>query len=432
MRSILRKILFLSLFGLSIPNAQAELVIEITKGMKAAVPIAVVPFSWQSSSGQSVTDFASVIQADLTRSGFFKTLAEEDMLTKPTLVENVRYRNWKALGQDYLLIGQVEEIAGKYQVQFRLLDVYKGTQLEGQQWLSVPENGLRKIAHQISDMVYEKLTGKKGIFSSRISYITVITKANRKKSHKLNVADADGYNEQSIYSSSEPLMSPAWSADGKKIAYVSFENKRPEIYIQKLVTGKRIKVPSFKGANNSPAFSPDGTELALVLSKDGSFDIYIFNINNRSFRKVTKSYGIDTEPNWSPDGKNIVYTSDRGGKAQLYMVSSTGGQSERLTFDGDYNARGSFSPDGRKLAMVHMNNSDSRIAVMDMATRTINVLTAGKHDESPSFSPNGDMILYSSRKGKASILSSVSVDGHMRQNLSFGNGEEREPAWLPK
>ena len=432
MRSILRKILLLSLFGLSISNSQAELVIEITKGVKAAVPIAVVPFSWQSSSGQSATDFASVIQADLTRSGFFKTLVEEDMLTKPTLVENVRYRNWKVLGQDYLLIGQVEEIAGKYQVQFRLLDVYKGTQLEGQQWLSVPENGLRKIAHQISDMVYEKLTGKKGIFSSRISYITVITKANRKKSHKLNVADADGYNEKSIYTSSEPLMSPAWSADGKKIAYVSFENKRPEIYIQTLVTGKRKKVPSFKGANNSPAFSPDGTELALVLSKDGSFDIYIFNINNRSFRKVTKSYGIDTEPNWSPDGKNIVYTSDRGGKAQLYMVSSTGGQSERLTFDGDYNARGSFSPDGKKLAMVHMNNSDSRIAVMDMATRTVNVLTAGKHDESPSFSPNGDMILYSSRKGKASILSSVSVDGHMRQNLSFGNGEEREPAWLPK
>jgi TolB protein len=432
MRSILRKILLLSLFGLSISNSQAELVIEITKGVKAAVPIAVVPFSWQSSSGQPATDFASVIQADLTRSGFFKTLAEEDMLTKPTLVENVRYRNWKALGQDYLLIGRVEEIAGKYQVQFRLLDVYKGAQLVGQQWPSVSENGLRKVAHQISDMVYEKLTGKKGVFSSRISYITVITKANNKKSHKLNVADADGYNEQSIYSSSEPLMSPAWSADGKKIAYVSFENKRPEIYIQTLVTGKRIKVPSFKGANNSPAFSPDGTELALVLSKDGSFDIYIFNINNRSFRKVTKSYGIDTEPSWSPDGRNIVYTSDRGGKPQLYMVPSTGGQSERLTFDGDYNARGSFSADGKNLVMIHMNKGDYRIAVMDMATHTINVLTAGRYDESPSFSPNGDMILYSSRKGKASILSSVSVDGHMRQNLSFGNGEEREPAWLPK
>ena len=432
MRSILRKILFLSLFGLSIPNAQAELVIEITKGMKAAVPIAVVPFSWQSSSGQSATDFASVIQADLTRSGFFKTLVEEDMLTKPTLVENVRYRNWKALGQDYLLIGQVEEIAGKYQVQFRLLDVYKGAQLEGQQWVSIPENGLRKIAHQISDMVYEKLTGKKGIFSSRISYITVITKANRKKSHKLNVADADGYNEQSIYTSSEPLMSPAWSADGKKIAYVSFENKRSEIYIQTLVTGKRTKVPSFKGSNSSPAFSPDGTKLALVLSKDGSPDVYVFNFNDRSFLKVTKSYAKDTEPSWSPDGKSIVYTSDRGGKPQLYMVPSTGGQSERLTFDGEYNARGSFSPDGKNLTMMHMNNSDSRIAVMDMATRTINVLTAGKHDESPSFSPNGDMILYSSRKGKASILSSVSVDGSMRQNLSFGSGEEQEPAWLPK
>jgi TolB protein len=428
---MLRKFLLLSLFGLTIPSAQAELVIEITKGVEAAVPIAVVPFSWQSSSGQPAVDFSSVIQDDLKGSGFFKTLAEEDMLTKPTLAENVRYRNWKALGQDYLVIGRVEEIAGKYRVQFQLLDVYKGGQLIGQKWPPVSKNKLRNIAHQISDMVYEKLTGKKGVFTSRISYISVITTANKKRLYKLNVADADGYNEKSIYTSSESLMSPAWSADGKKIAYVSFENKRSEIYII-TDTGKRTKIPSFKGTNSSPAFSPDGSKLALVLSKDGSQDVYVFNFNDRSFLKVTKSYGIDTEPSWSPDGRNIVYTSDRGGKPQLYLVPSTGGQSERLTFDGEYNARGSFSADGKNLTMIHMNKGDYRIAVMDMASRTINVLSAGKYDESPSFSPNGDMILYSSKKGKASILSSVLVDGSMQKNLSFGSGEEREPVWLPK
>ncbi len=431
MRSILRKILLLSLFGLNVPYSQAELIIEITKGVESAVPIAVVPFSWQSSSGKPAIDFASVIQADLTRSGYFKTLAEEDMLTQPTIVENVRYRNWKALGQDYLLIGRANEIAGKYQVQFQLLDVYKGEQLLGYR-LTVSENELRRTAHHISDLVYEKLTGKKGVFSSRIAYITSTVIANNEKSYKLKVADADGYKPRIIASSVEPLMSPAWSADGKKIAYVSFENKRSAIYIQTLATGKRIKIASYKGINGAPSFSPDGTRLALTLSRDGSPDIYVLNINSRSLMKVTKSYGIDTEPSWSPDGRNIVYTSDRGGKPQLYLIPSTGGQSQRLTFEGDYNTRGSFSADGKSLTMVHANNGDYRIAVMDIASHTINVLTGGRYDESPSFSPNGDMILYASRKGKVGVLSSISVDGRMQQNLSFDSGEVREPAWSPK
>ncbi len=432
MRIIIRKLLLFSLLGLYFPCSQAELTIEITKGVEAAVPIAIVPFAWRGSTGQTEENLAAVIQADLQRSGFFKTLAEEDMLTKPTEVNAVRYRNWKALGQDYLLIGRSNEVGGgQYRVEFQLLDVYKGDQLLGYGF-NVAESELRRTAHHISDLVYEQLTGKKGVFSSRIAYVTSTSAGSKKKSYKLKVADADGYKPRIIASSVEPLMSPAWSADGKKIAYVSFENKRSAIFIQTLETGKRTKVASYKGINGAPAFSPDGTRLALTLSKDGSADIYVLDINTRSLMKLTKSFGIDTEPSWSPDGTSIVYTSDRGGKPQLYKVSSRGGSSKRLTFDGDYNARGSFSADGKSLVMVHANKGDYRIAVMDLASQTTNVLTAGRYDESPSFSPNSDMILYASRKGKASVLSSVSVDGKMQQNLTFDSGEVREPAWSPK
>ena len=428
MSIFLRRILLVSLVILFVPLARAELTIEITKGVETAVPIAVVPFGWQGAARQSPVNLSSVVKADLTRSGLFKALPASDMLTTPTETEKVRFRNWQALGQEYLVIGKVNQIDNRYQVQFQLFDVYKGEQLIGYR-LTVPGSELRRTAHHISDLVYEKLTGKKGVFSSRIAYITSYTKANKRKLYKLLVADADGFNPKTIASSAEPLMSPVWSPDNKKIAYVSFENKRSAIYIQTLATGKRIKVAAYRGINGAPAFCPDGTRLALTLSKDGSADIYVLDLNKKSLMKVTKSYGIDTEPTWSPDGKTIVYTSDRGGKPQLYTVSSRGGRTSRLTFDGDYNAGAQFSPDGKSIAMVHANRGDYRIAVMDVATRTINVLTAGRYDESPSFSANGDMVLYASRKGNRSVLSAVSVDGKMQQSFTFDNGQVREPAW---
>ncbi len=427
---LLRKILLISLFVFYQSLAWAELTIEITKGVETAVPIAIVPFAGQNTVAQSSTNITSVIQADLNRSGLFKTLTERDMLTKPTQAEKVRFRNWQALGQEYLVIGQVNPVTGGNQVQFQLYDVYKGEQLIGYR-LNVSTKELRRTAHHISDLIYEKLTGKKGVFSTRIAYVTSTVKANKKKQYKLIVADADGFNARIIASSAEPLMSPAWSPDGKKIAYVSFENRRSAIFTQILASGKRKKVASYKGINGAPAFSPDGTRLALTLSKDGSPDIYILNLINKSLIKLTKSYGIDTEPSWSPDGKSIVYTSDRGGKPQLYTISSRGGRSSRLTFDGDYNARGRFSADGKSIAMVHANRGDYRIAVMDLVTQTTNVLTAGRYDESPSFSPNADMILYASRKAGKAVLSAVSVDGKMQQNLAFEIGGVREPAWSP-
>ncbi|NOR70500.1 MAG: Tol-Pal system protein TolB, partial [Methylomarinum sp.] len=253
MRIFLRRILLISLIVLFVPLARAELTIEITKGVETAVPIAVVPFGWQGAARQSPVNLSSVVKADLTRSGLFKALPDRDMLTTPTETEKVRFRNWQALGQEYLVIGKVNQIDSRYQVQFQLFDVYKGEQLIGYR-LTVPGSELRRTAHHISDLVYEKLTGKKGVFSSRIAYITSYTKANKRKLYKLLVADADGFNPKTIASSAEPLMSPVWSPDKKKIAYVSFENKRSAIYIQTLATGKRIKVAAYRGINGAPAF----------------------------------------------------------------------------------------------------------------------------------------------------------------------------------
>jgi len=424
-----RKIFFVSFIILFSPFAHSELSIEITKGVEAAVPLAVAPFGWQASIPAAPVNLSEIISSDLSRSGLFKTLSEGDMLTQPKAGDTVNFRNWRALGQEYLLIGLIDEVMGQYEVKFQLFDVFKGSAILGYR-LTVKKNELRKTAHHISDVVYEKLTGKKGVFSSRIAYITTSKVGSKKrKLYKLLVADADGFNPRPVASSWEPLMSPAWSPDGNEIAYVSFENKRSAIYIQRLADGNRRKVASFRGINGAPSFSPDGLKLALTLSKEGSPDIYILNLKDQKLIRMTKSYAIDTEPSWSPDGKTIVYTSNRGGKPQLYTVSSQGGRSSRLTFNGDYNARGQFSSDGRSIAMVHANRGDYRIAVMDLATQTVNVLTAGKNDESPSFSSNGDMVLYAAKKGRQSVLSAVSTDGRMQQSFTFDSGDVREPAW---
>lgn len=425
--SFFRRILLIVLFGFNVSIGQAALTIEITEGIESAVPVAVVPFASQG----APVNISSVVNADLERSGYFKMMSEQGMPSRPSTAAEVNFKDWQSLGQNYLVIGQVVNAGGgQYNVQFQLLDVYKGGQLLGYRMTSSAAD-LRRTAHHISDLIFEKLTGKKGVFSGRIAYITTNNQGNKQQSHQLQVADADGFNPQTVASSVEPLMSPSWSPDGKKMAYVSFERKSAAIYVQTLATGERTRVAEFPGINGAPSWSPDGTRLALTLSKDGSPDIYVLNLSTRSLNKLTRSFAIDTEPAWSPDGSSIVFTSDRGGKPQIYIVPSQGGQEKRLTFSGDYNAKASFSPDGKNLVMVHGNGNDYRIAVMDMATRSINVLTGGRSDESPSFAPNGTMILYASKKGRTGFLSAVSLDGKMQQKLVFNSGEVREPAWAP-
>jgi TolB protein len=423
--AIFRKILFIGLLGLYLPLSYAELTIEITQGIESGASVAVVPFASQN----VPVDISFVVNADLAGSGYFKMLNPQNMPGRPTTAEAIKFPDWQAINQNYMVIGQVNEDRGQYNVQFQLFDVANGGQMLGYRMTSSASD-LRRTAHHISDLIFEKLTGKKGVFSGRIAYITTTTQGN-KRTHQLQIADADGFKPQTIATSPEPIMSPSWSPDGKRMAYVSFERRSAAIYEQTLATGQRTKIAEFPGINGAPSWSPDGSKMAITLSKDGSPDIYVLNLVTRSLIKLTKSFAIDTEPTWSPDGSQIVFTSDRGGKPQLYITPSQGGQEKRLTFSGSYNARGSFSPDGKNIAMVHGNGNDYRIAVMDMNSRSINVLTAGPSDESPSFAPNGSMILYASKKGGSAFLSAVSIDGKMQQKLGFSNGDVRDPAWAP-
>ncbi len=419
-------ILLIWLGALSVPRA--ELTIEITRGVADAIPVAVVPFAW-GGRGHPPVDVARVVQQDLARSGRMKPLPEQDMLTRPTRPDTIQWRAWRALGQDYLVIGQLNEIgADQYEVQFFLFDVYKGEQLAGYR---LPSRGheLRHTAHRIADIIYEKITGEPGAFATRIAYITVAREGGR-RIHRLHIADADGFNPHTVVVSPEPLMSPSWSPDGESIAYVSFERHRPAIYIQTLATGKRVKIAEFPGINGSPAWSPDGNYLALTLSKDGSPDIYVLGLAAHQLKRLTRSFAIDTEPSWSPDGRRIVFTSDRGGGPQIYTISAQGGKPRRLTFEGSYNARATFSPDGKKLALVH-GGKEYRIGVLDLESGTLSVLTSGPLDESPSFAPNGSMILYATQAEGRGQLAAISVDGRVHQRIRAAEGDVREPAWSP-
>ncbi|MHB8535089.1 MAG: Tol-Pal system beta propeller repeat protein TolB [Sulfuricaulis sp.] len=412
------------------PEGRAVLTIEITRGVETGLPIAIVPFSWQGPGAPS-QNISDVIEADLARSGRFAVLPRKDFISTPHEDKDVVFKDWRIMKAEALVIGSVQLVSpGKFQVQFRLYDVFKETQLAGFRY-TVSGSMLRSVAHQISDVVYEKLTGEPGAFSTRIAYVTREEPSHAKPVFKLQVADSDGYNPQTLVRSTQPLMSPAWSPDGNRLAYVSFEDKRSKVYIQNITDGQRELIADFKGINSAPAWSPDGQRLALTLSRDGNAEIYIMRLDTRALTRLTFDPAIDTEAAWSPDGKNIIFTSDRAGSPQIYRMSASGGPAERLTFEGDYNARSSYAPDGKSITFVTRQQGNFRIAVMQLDKGTMQVLTDTSLDESPSFAPNGRMIIYATEVRGRGVLASVSADGRVRQLYKFEEGDVREPAWSP-
>jgi len=411
-------------------QAHAELVIEITGGSEAALPIAVVPFG--SEGFAPPEDISEVIRNDLARSGRFAPLPKQDLISSPHEKGEINFKDWRLLRSEGLLIGKVSSTDGEmYQVQFQLFDVYKAQQLVGKRY-QVPASGLRRLAHQIADQVYQSLTGEQGVFSTRLAFVTVLNNADGSKRYALQVSDSDGASPRTVLQSRQPILSPSWSPEGERLSYVSFENGRAEVFVQQMQSGQRRSVAAFKGLNSAPAWSPDGKKLAVTLSKTGNPEIYVLDIASNELIKVThSSQSIDTEAVWTPDGRSLVFTSDRGGRPQIYKVPADGGRAKRLTFEGAYNASPDLSPDGHFLAMVHAERGKFYIAVQDLTSGAIQVLTESGSDESPSFAPNGRMILYATEQNGKGVLAAVSVDGRIHQRLGEAGIDVREPAWSP-
>ncbi len=411
-------------------SSYAVLDIRITQGIEQALPIAIVPFSWTQANNVAPIDLASIITSDLTRSGRFNVMNANDLPQRPQKYEAINFGDWRKLGMENLLIGGLNlTVTGDYEIEFRLVDVYRGSQIAGFR-IPAKASQLRRSAHQIADIVFEKLTGIKGAFATRVAYITV-KKTTDKTIHALQIADADGYNPKVLLESTEPLLSPAWSPDGKKLAYVSFEGKNSAIFVQDVFSGTRNLIAANSGINSAPAWSPDGSRLAMTLSKDGNTEIYILHLDSNLLQRITNNPSIDTEPAWSINGDRLAFTSDRGGSPQIYEVNVRGGEVKRLTFEGRYNARPSYSPDGKYLTMVHAVNGSFRIAILDIRNKFISILTKSRLDESPSFAPNGNMIIYATTGIRGTQLAAVSVDGNIQQRLRLQDGEVREPSWGP-
>jgi|TARA_Y100000310_G_scaffold345590_1_gene466989 TolB protein len=435
----------------------AELRIEVTKGVDNAVPIAIVPFEWRDR-GMLPEDPSRVVTSDLLQSGRFRTLPADQMLSLPHSASEVYFRDWRMLNVEYLVIGHLQREkknrpiksqpngeGGKQTgagdtkntdgdrviLHFELYNVFKQA-VEVTQEITGDVSELRDMAHHVSDVIFEKLTGIEGAFSTQILYVTVNGSLKDRLFH-LNIADADGHRPQALLSSSEPILSAAWAPDGTKIAYVSFErNDRPAIYIRDLATGTKEQLTNFPGLNGAPAWSPDGKSMAMVLSRDGNPEIYIMELGSRQLRRVTRHYAIDTEPSWRADGKALVFTSNRGGKPQIYQITLSNLKIERLTFEGDYNARARILPDGKNMILVHRRNGVFHIALLDLKRGRLRVLTETALDESPSIAPNGSMLIYATLHRGQGILAAVSVDGGVKFRLPSSEGDVREPAWSPR
>jgi TolB protein len=419
MPTVFRRILLvLALFAAAV--AHAQLSIEITGAGANRIPVAIAEFAGDQAAARIIT---ATVRADLERSGLFRMVDPGGT----TLDENaqVNFGDWKGRGADALATGSLARSAdGRMEARFRLYDTQKQVALGGAAYLTGNDQ-LRAAGHRIADYIYEKLTGEKGVFSTRIAYVV-----KSGGQFRLQIADADGQGAVTALNSPEPIISPVWSPDGRRIAYVSFEKKKPVVYVHHLASGQRQVVANFKGSNSAPAWSPDGRRLAIVLSKDGNSQIYGVNADGTGAQRLSQSSGIDTEPRFGPDG-SIYFTSDRGGSPQIYRMSGSGGDPQRVSFEGSYNVSPRPSPDGKSLAFISRRDGRFQLAVMDLASRQVQVLTDSNKDESPSFAPNSRMILIATETGGRGVLSAVSSDGRIKQRLSIAAGDVREPAWGP-
>lgn len=438
---VMRKIVSLVILGMALLFAKASMAalnIEITKGARAPIPLAVIPFVDQKAgeNDKNNPDIASVIYNDLQNSGYFNVLAFDQLHQFPHTADTIHQAYWQHIGMDNVLVGQVKPIDSEHvRVLVSLVNVFhnhqQGNGVLFTQTFEVEKSDLRQLAHHISDCVYHELIGEQGVFSTQVAYVLVKRSPNNPAHYALAVSDFDGYHAKTLLDSDQPIMSPAWSPDGKKLAYVSFENKESQIYIQDIQTGQRILVSHDEGINGAPAFSPDGQQLALVLSKTGHPKIYILNLQTKQLRQITQGWSIDTEPVWARDGQSIYFTSDRGGAPQIYQVDLASGDITRITFDGSFNARASLSNRGDKMALLHRDGSGFNVAIYDIKTGQMRSLTDTGHNQSPTLAPNGHLIMYATYFAGQSVLAIVSTDRSVSLRLPAKEGDVQEPAWSP-
>jgi TolB protein len=413
-------------------SAHALLSMELTRGVSGATPIAVVPFGGAEVAPQNIS---TIVSNDLQNSGRFKVYGKNALSQYPTSASAISKDYFHHLGTDQVVVGRVTALgADRYEVSFELVDIFRPTadNIVAAKKYTVSAAELRKVAHHISDIVYQQVTGVRGIFSTKLAYVVVQRGQSGQAHYVLEVSDQDGYNPRPLLSSNEPIMSPSWSPNGRQLAYVSFENRRAGIYIQDIASGGRRLVSEFPGINGAPAWSPDGRKLALVLSKSGAPNIYIMDIASRQLSPVTKDYYINTEPSWSPDGKFLLFTSNRGGGPQIYQYNLGNGNTSRLSYDGPYNARASYTRDGGHVAMIHRVSGIYNIAILDLDSGSVKVLTPSHGDSaSPSVAPNGSMVLFDTVYSGRNVLGMVSADGSVQLVLPARNGDAQDPAWSP-